>query len=59
MAKFKVQVVFTVWKTVTVSAKNERQAGARARDKASKSTHRVKRKDVEVQYIDEVLKRFY
>lgn len=58
MKKFRVQVAMTIWKTVTVSAKNERQADARAKDKIAKSPHKVKRKDVEVQYTDEVIPRY-
>lgn len=54
MKKYRVQVQFTIWKTVTISAKNERQADAKAKDKISKSLHKVKRKEIEIDYNDEV-----
>lgn len=54
MPKYRVQAAFTIWKMVTVTAKNERQAGAKAKDKLHKAKHRVMRKEIDVQYIDDI-----
>lgn len=54
MKKFRVEVQFTIFKTVTVSAKNERQADAKAKDKVRKQAHKVKRRDIEIDYTNEI-----
>ena len=52
--KYRIQAAFTIWKMVTVTAKNERQAIAKAKDKIHATKHRVLRKEIDVQYVDDI-----